>query len=186
LFPSLVGTDVEREFRRALTDRVALHTEVWFEPTASWFESHLHPAAEGLGIYFRDVTARKRLEAERLEAEQERDRFFNLSIDLLATVNFNGYFTRLNPAWEKTLGFTSAELMTRPFIELIHPDDRVATMAVAQTVSTGNKLTSFENRYICKDGSYRWILWSAMPYSAQNIMYAIGHDITDRKQAEES
>ena len=95
LFPSLLGTDVEREFRRALTDRVVVHTEVWFEPTASWFEAHLYPAAEGLGIYFRDITeakrdevVRKQLEAERLAVEQERDRFFNLSIDLLASRQF--------------------------------------------------------------------------------------------------
>jgi PAS domain-containing protein len=85
LFPSLIGTDVEREFRRALTDRVAVHVEVWFEPTGSGFETHLYPAAEGLGINFRDITAakrdkvvRKQIEAERLETEQEQDRFFNL------------------------------------------------------------------------------------------------------------
>jgi PAS domain S-box-containing protein len=186
LFPSLVGTDVEREFRYALRDRVAVHTEVWFEPTASWFEAHLYPAAEGLGIYFRDITDRKHLEAERLEAEQERDRFFNLSIDLLATIDFDGYFTRLNPAWEQTLGFTIAELMARPFIEFIHPDDRLRSLAAAQNVSTGDLVTSFENRYRCKDGSYLWLLWSARPNLEQNLMYASAHDITDRKQAEES
>lgn len=80
LFPSLVGSEVEREYRRALTDGVSIHIEVWFEPTGSWFDSHLYPALEGLGIYLRDITERKQIERVRIEAEQERDRFFNLSI----------------------------------------------------------------------------------------------------------
>jgi PAS domain S-box-containing protein len=186
LFPSLVGGDVEREFRRALTDRVAVHLEVWFEPTESWFETHLYPSNEGLGIYFRDITDRKLMEMERIAAEQERDRFFNLSLDLLVTINFSGYFTRINPAWERTLGFTTAELMERPFIEFVHPDDRAATLTAAQDVIAGGVLMSFENRYLCKDGSYLWLLWSAIPYPEQDLMYAIGHDVTDRKQMEET
>jgi PAS domain S-box-containing protein len=192
LFPSLVGTDVEREFRRALSDRVALHTEVLFEPTASWFESHLYPATEGLGIYFRDITERKRLEAERLDVERERDclrqtkgqRFFNLSLDLLAVVNFDGYFTRLNPAFERVLGFTAAELTAQPFLDFVHPDDCATTVAADRQLIAGGALVSFENRYRCRDGSYRWLLWSAMPDLEQKVIYASGRDITERKQAE--
>jgi PAS domain S-box-containing protein len=186
IFPSLVGGHVEREFRRALTDRVAVHVEVWFDPTASWFEAHLYPAAEGLGIYFRDITERKQLEAERLAATQERDRFFNLSLDLLAVAYFDGYFTRLNPAFERILGFTERELTTQPFLDFVHPDDLVTTVAAAQQVITGEALVSFENRYRCQDGSYRWVLWSATRDLEKNLMYASGHDITDRQQAEES
>jgi PAS domain S-box-containing protein len=184
LFPSLVGGAVEREYRRALTDRVVVHVEVWFEPTGSWFESHLYPATEGLGIYFRDITERKQRESARLAAEQERDCFFNLSIDLLGVANFDGYFTRLNPAFERVLGFTTAELMTQPFLDFVHPDDRANTVAAAQQLMTGEALVSFENRYRCQDGSYRWLLWSASPDLEQNVMYASGHDITERKQAE--
>ncbi len=185
LFPSLVGGDTERDYRRALTDGVTLHTEVWFEPTESWFEVHLYPAAEGIGIYFRDIGDRKRMEADRSAAEQERDRFFNLSIDLLAIGNFDGYFTRLNPAWEKVLGFTTAELMARPFFEFIHPDDLESTQtAVQRGLSEGWATANFENRYRCKDGSYRWLSWSTMPLPDFNLMYGIAHDITDRKQQE--
>jgi PAS domain S-box-containing protein len=184
LFPSLVGTDAEREFRRALTDLVTVHVEVWFEPTGSWFETHLYPAAEGLGIYFRDISRRKRMEAERLAAEQERDRFFNLSIDLLGVANFDGYFTRLNPAFERVLGFTPAELTAQPFLDFVHPDDRATTVAAERQLIAGGALVSFENRYRCRDGSYRWLLWSAMPDLEQKVTYASGHDITDRKQAE--
>jgi PAS domain S-box-containing protein len=185
LFPALVGTDVEREYRRALTEQVAVHLEVWFETTGNWFEAHLYPATEGLGIYFRDISDRKQMEQDRLAAEQERDRFFNLSIDLLAIGNFDGYFTRINPAWEQTLGYTTAELMARPFLDLVHPDDRERTEAiVCEGSNEGLVSRDFENRYRCKDGSYRWLSWSTMPYPAQNLMYGIARDITDRKQAE--
>jgi PAS domain S-box-containing protein len=184
LFPSLVGGAIEREYRRALTDGVAVHLENWFEPTGSWFEVHLYPAIEGLGIYFRDITERKRMEAEQTRSQQDRDRFFNLSLDMLVIANFDGYFTRLNPAWEKVFGFTLAELMAQPYLDFIHPDDRENTLAAVRELSMGKVVISFENRYRCKDGSYRWLLWSAMPYTDGGLMYAIGHDITARKQLE--
>ena len=82
------------------------------------------------------------------------DRFFELSIDLLCQLDFNGYFRRLNPAWEHTLGFTIAELMSRPFIELVHPDDRERTLAQNRDVRAGGRALGFENRYLCKDGTY--------------------------------
>ena len=91
------------------------------------------------------------------------DRFFELSIDMLCQLDFNGYFKRLNPAWERTLGFTIAELMSRPFIEFVHPDDRERTLNQNSDVRGGGHALGFENRYLCKDGSYRWFLWNAAP-----------------------
>ena len=116
--------------------------------------------------------------------ESVRDRFFNLSIDLLAVGNFEGYFTRLNPAWEKNLGFTNAELMSQPLLNFVHPDDRQATIASTTGSSAGQIGISYESRYRCKDGSYRWLLWSTVPHTERNSWYATGHDITDRKQAQ--
>ena len=139
---------------------------------------------DGFVASWQDITAQKQVDSARIAAEQERDRFFNLSIDLLAVANFDIYFTRLNPAWEKLLGFPIAALMARPYIDFVHPDDRSITLAVAKQASSGEMVTSFENRYRCQDGSYRWLLWSAMPYVEQELFYAIAHDITDRKQAE--
>jgi PAS domain S-box-containing protein len=139
---------------------------------------------DGFVASWQDITAQKQVELARISAEQERDRFFNLSIDLLAVANFDIYFTRLNPAWEKLLGFTIAELMARPYIDFVHPDDRSTTLAATKQASRGEMVISFENRYRCQDGSYRWLLWSAMPYVEQELLYAIAHDITDRKQAE--
>jgi PAS domain S-box-containing protein len=105
VFPWSVGNIVEQEYRRAVTDRVAVHFEVSYEPTCTWFEIHGYPSEVGLGVYFRDISQRKQNEIERLQAERDRDRFFDLSLDLLAIANFEGYFLRLNPAWEQTLGF---------------------------------------------------------------------------------
>jgi PAS domain S-box-containing protein len=184
VFPRTVGTIVEEEYRRAVADRVAVNFEMFYEPTETWFEVHGYPSTEGFGIYFRDINQRKRDELARSAAERERDRFFNLSLDLLIVADFNGYFVRVNPACEKILGFTSAEIMAKPFLDFVHPDDLAATSAVAESLSTGGILDDFENRYRCKDGSYRWILWSAIPDAELSILYANGHDITDRKIAE--
>ncbi|WP_310490309.1 response regulator, partial [Chamaesiphon sp. VAR_69_metabat_338] len=139
---------------------------------------------DGFVASWQDITAQKQVALARIDAERERDRFFNLSIDMLATSNFDGYFTRLNPAWEKTLGISTADLMARPYLDFVHPADRAVTLAAAQDLIAGEVTVSFENRYRCQDGSYRWLLWSAMPYLEQKLVYAIAHDITDRKQAE--
>jgi PAS domain S-box-containing protein len=113
------------------------------------------------------------------------DRFFDLSIDLLCFLDFSGYFKRLNPAWERTLGFTREELMSKPFIEFVHPDDRERTLDQNREVRGGGQALHFENRYRCKDGSYRWLLWNAAPDIGQRVIYSVARDITARKLAEE-
>ena len=112
-------------------------------------------------------------------------RFFDLSIDLLCFLDFSGYFKRLNPAWEQTLGFTREELMSKPFIEFVHPDDRERTLNQNRSVRGGGQARHFENRYLCKDGSYRWLLWNATPDRERNVIYSVARDITARKQVEE-
>jgi PAS domain S-box-containing protein len=107
-----------------------------------------------------------------------------MSLDLLCIAGFDGYFKRLNPAWERVLGYTTPELLAEPYLNFIHPDDVDTTGAEAQKNETGGQTISFENRYRCKDGSYRWLLWSAMPSPEQQLIYAVAHDITDRKRAE--
>jgi len=117
--------------------------------------------------------------------EEERDRFFTLSLDLLCIAGFDGYFKRLNPAWERTLGYSVNELLAEPYMHFLHPDDRDATSVEAQKNAAGGQTFAFENRYRCKDGSYRWLLWSAMPLREQQLIYATARDITERKRAEE-
>ena len=111
-------------------------------------------------------------------------RFFDLSIDMLAVLGFNGYFKRLNHAWETTLGFTPSEMMSRPFIEFVHPDDRDRTLSQNREVRSGGQARSFENRYLCKDGSYKWLLWNATPDFGRQVIYGVARDMTERKHAE--
>lgn len=113
------------------------------------------------------------------------DRFFSLSLDMLCIAGFNGYFKELNPMWEKTLGFTVEELKVKPFIEFVHPEDQEATIVEAQKLmTTGADVVAFENRYLCKDGSYKWLSWSATVSLEEQLYYAVARDITERKQAE--
>ncbi|MBW4678838.1 MAG: PAS domain S-box protein [Microcoleus vaginatus WJT46-NPBG5] len=117
---------------------------------------------------------------------EERDRFFSLSLDLLCIAGFDGAFKRLNPSWTKTLGYSTEELIGRPFLEFVHPDDHVATVAEAEKLSAGSYTLSFQNRYRCKDGSYRWLSWTTGASTEHQLMYAIARDITDSKQVEDA
>jgi PAS domain S-box-containing protein len=112
------------------------------------------------------------------------ERFFDLSIDMLCMLDFTGYFKRLNQAWERTLGFTRAELMAKPFIEFVHPDDRERTLGQNRDVRGGGQARAFENRYVCKDGSSRWFTWNATPDADRRVIYAVARDVTERKAAD--
>jgi PAS domain S-box-containing protein len=112
-------------------------------------------------------------------------RFFALSIDLLCVLGFDGYFRHLNPAWEATLGYRREELMARPFIDFVHPDDRERTLGQNRDVRAGGHAQLFENRYRCRDGSYRWLLWNSTRDEAEQVIYGVARDVTRRKHAEE-
>lgn len=112
------------------------------------------------------------------------ERFFDVSIDMLCCLDFNGHFKRLNLAWERALGFTREELMSRPFIEFVHPDDRERTLRQNRDVRAGGQARSFENRYVCKDGSYRWLLWNATADVPHHVIYSVARDVTRSKVAE--
>jgi len=110
--------------------------------------------------------------------------FAQVSLDLLCVAGFDGYFKILNPAWERTLGFTVEELLSRPFIDFVHPADRERTLAEAAKLATNQDVRYFENRYLCKDGSYRLLLWTATPSMDKQQIYATARDITDLNREE--
>ena len=124
-------------------------------------------------------------DADPTAAAELEERFFEIALDLLCCLGFNGHFRRLNPAWERALGFSREELMARPFIEFVHPDDRERTLAQNKDVRGGGQANGFENRYLCKDGSYRWLRWNATSQISHGIIYSVARDITEQKAAEE-
>jgi PAS domain S-box-containing protein len=132
----------------------------------------------------RSVGNLSRAMIERRFAEDELDQLFTLSLDMLGIAGFDGYFKRINPAWERTLGIPTEELLSRPYLEFVHPDDREASMEEAKRLGEGIQTVSFENRYRCSDGSYVWMLWNATPSSQHKLIFAVARDITLRKRAE--
>lgn len=122
----------------------------------------------------------------RRQAEVERDRLFNLSLDMLCILSLDGTFRRANPAFERILGYSRDSFLGRPTLELVHPDDREATRAELKKLATGEPSTYFENRCRGADGRYRWLLWSVNPAVEEGLLYAVAHDITDRKEGEQA
>ncbi|MCX6027391.1 MAG: ATP-binding protein, partial [Chloroflexi bacterium] len=112
------------------------------------------------------------------------ERMYALSSDLICAAGFDGYLKEVNPAFERVLGFRQDEMMMSPFIEFVHPDDRAATQAVVATLADGQTLAAFENRYRCKDGSWKWLLWNASSDPREQLIFAMAHDVTERKEAD--
>ncbi|SDS41166.1 PAS domain-containing sensor histidine kinase [Opitutus sp. GAS368] len=127
----------------------------------------------------RDITERK-------HAEEQLDRFFNRSLDMHCLAGYDGYLKRVNPAWERTLGFATEELLSRPYLEFVHPDDRAGVMQELIRLQQGQDITAFEMRCPCKDGSIKWTLWNATTLPSQHLIVATGRDITERKRTEEA
>jgi len=140
--------------------------------------------SEGGGFVMGRVTVFDASERKRLEAE--RDRLFDLSQDLICIAGFDGVFKRVNPAWERVLGYTAEELTSVPFVEFLHPDDREPTLAeFEEQRQAGKVVLCFENRYRCKDGSWRWLQWSSRPDAESGRIYAIARDVTAQKQVQD-
>jgi PAS domain S-box-containing protein len=112
------------------------------------------------------------------------ERFFDLSVDMLCLASVDGYFKVLNQAWSDTLGYQDGELLSQPFVEFVHPDDRQATIEATSHVAGGRKLIRFRNRYRCKDGTYKWLAWTAAPAMSDGTIYASARDVTDELAAE--
>lgn len=129
-----------------------------------------------------DITERKNAEEALRSRTEELDRFFSVTLDLLCIAGTDGRFRRLNRAWERTLGYTTAELTAGAFFDFIHPDDLSSTQAAVAELANQHEVANFVNRYRCRDGSYRWLEWRSAP--SGDTIYAAARDITERRQAE--
>jgi PAS domain S-box-containing protein len=122
-----------------------------------------------------------------LHSESELEQFFDLALDMMVIADFDagGYFKRVNPAFVRTLGYSSRELLARPFIDFVHPDDvQRARDLFAELTTGGNEAIGFEVRYCCADGTVRWIQWNSLTAPERGVVYGVGRDVTDRRRAD--
>ena len=125
----------------------------------------------------RAITLRRR-------AQRDVERIFELSLDLLAIIGFDGQYRAVNPAFQRTLGYSPQELLFRPYSDFVHPEDLESSREAFADVVVGKEITQFENRFICADGSERWLEWSARPVPDQRVIYGIARDVTERRRVD--
>jgi PAS domain S-box-containing protein len=154
----------------------------WLSETGICVNADHQQILEG---FIADITNRKESQDELRRMADENSRIFNNSITLSAIAGFDGFFKKLNPAWEKTLGWTREELLAKPYLSFLHPEDVKKTEETLRIIMTGHTVTMFENRFRCKDGAYRWLLWGSSPDIVRKVIYASAIDITSRKKFEE-
>jgi PAS domain S-box-containing protein len=134
------------------------------------------PPATALIVYLlgRGMLRRRR-------AERHVDDIFDLSLDLLCVAGLDGYFKRVNPAFKDTLGYETSELLSRPLLDFVHPDDRAATAEMVASLSDGRPVSGFENRYLRVDGAVRWLQWNTRALPDTGLMYAAARDVTENR-----
>jgi PAS domain S-box-containing protein len=145
----------------------------------------LSPNGQVCRIAAMDVTEHRKAEAAANERNEDLNRIFDLSSDLMGIATMAGRFVRINPAFQRLLGHTVDELTGREFFDFVHPDDREATVRVISGLKAGRDVLDFVNRYRCQDGSYRWLEWRATQYRGE-LICTLARDITTRKQTEDA
>ena len=132
-------------------------------------------------IFFSLAITRFFVETRRDALQSELDVFFEINADMMCSTDLDGYFLQVNPAFGRTLGYETAELVGHPFLEFVHPDDQEETVKAAQALKNNSRVNGFINRYRCKDGSYQYIEWQSAP-PLNNMIYSTARDITAQKQ----
>ena len=154
----------------------------------AWLDVRSYPVLDDTGEirfiieHLRDISNQKRAEESIREKTEEINQYFSTSLDLFCIADTDGYFRRLNPEWEKTLGYTLAELEGKRILDLVHPDDLQATLAAVATLRSDKEVLNFTNRYCHKDGTYRWLEWRSILLGDR--IYAAARDITERRNME--
>ncbi len=168
--------------------------ETFFPATKQYLSMDSIPLGEFFISTGRDITKTKEKEQELIKAKEQAqeteqklklsDRAFNLTLDMICIAGFDGYFKYLNPAWERTLGWSIEELLSKPWLDFVHPDDADNTENIKSVIVDGKESYKFENRYICKDGSIKWFSWNSQPFPKENMMIGAVRDITETKKIE--
>ena len=138
-----------------------------------------------LVVGYRDLTADIRAASLQRRLAKELEHFFTASTDLLCIVDVDGRFLRVNPAWQRTFGYTPADMLDRPYSDFVHPDDVVRSATEAAAIfAYGTPIASLDNRYRCRDGSYRWLNWNAAAEPETGLIFAGARDITANREAD--
>ncbi len=148
-----------------------------------WVQSRAYATRDENGNIIRIVGSLINI-TDRLEAEDERDRLFNLSIDLMAVSGFDGFLQQVNPAWVRLLGWSRDELMSHPILFFVHPSDQSIAAEAMDHIASGSPVEDLEFRFRCRDGSYRWLSWSSFPYKDKQLIFSVVRDVTENKQSE--
>jgi PAS domain S-box-containing protein len=176
---ALAGARAAGQGFEALTRRwrvdVAREPPTALQTTLPWL-AVAWPPATALLVYLLGQGMQRRRRAER-----QVDDIFDLSPELLCVAGFDGYFKRVNPAFEHTLGYETAELLSRPILEFVHPDDRERTAKTVAALSEGRHISHFESRYIRADGAVRWLQWNTRAMPETGLMYAAARDVTENR-----
>jgi len=162
-----------------LRAKVGVFVELWRKT------EHIKQQAERLREVEEAEHRRQLAEAvDKLEAETKRNRFFTLALDMLGIGDFDGHLLQVNAAWEKVLGYTEEELKGATPDRLVHPQDLPMILERVQLLKKGLPVEYFEIRCLHKDGTYRWIGWTAAPFPAEKLIYIFGRNVTERREAE--
>jgi PAS domain S-box-containing protein len=176
---ALAGAPAAGQSFEALTRRwrvdVAREPLTALQRTLPWLAVAWPPATALLVYLLGQGMLRRR------RAERQVDDIFDLSLDLLCVAGFDGYFKRVNPAFEHTLGYEAGELLSRPVLEFVHPEDRERTAKMIDALSEGRHISHFENRYIRADGAVRWLQWNTRAMPEKGLMYAAARDVTENR-----
>jgi len=113
------------------------------------------------------------------------EKFFNFAVDMLCIADTKGFFRKVNPSFERVLGYDTDELLATSYLDLVHPEDREQTLAEVGKLAGGQLTLAFENRFRCKDGSYKYLSWASFPEEKTGLLYAVARDITERKLRED-
>lgn len=198
LSPSYINLLAEFQVRAHLVVPILSNQQLWglliaqhcdkFWRWQNWEIRLLEQLVKQVGIAIQQSELFQRVQmelSERQRLEGELARIFNLSPDLVGVIGVDGYLQRLNPAFTKTLGYTDRELLAEPLLHFVHLDDRAATQAALEQLASGEQpLSYFENRYRCRDETYKWLAWTAAPDdSTPGLIYTIARDITEQKES---
>lgn len=123
--------------------------------------------------------------SELKRTQEERDRLWEMSPDPLCVAGIDGYFKQLSPAWGRLLGWSDSELLSKPWLDLVHPEDYDATVQVRASMKAGELVTGFVNRFRCRNGDYRWFSWNWLFVPDSQRIYGFVRDVTEEKQLSE-